>query len=84
MFNAETASVGFISGALGIGITLLITIPVNLVLHALTGIGSLSASLPVLGAVILVAISIALTLIAGLIPSRIAAKKEPVVALRTE
>lgn len=84
VFNAETASVGFISGALGIGITLLITIPVNLILHALTGIGSLSASLPVLGAVILVAISIALTLIAGLIPSRIAAKKDPVVALRTE
>lgn len=84
VFNAETTIVGFISGALGIGITLLLTIPINLVLHALTGIGTLSASLPVLGALILVAISIALTLIAGLIPSRIAAKKDPVIALRTE
>jgi len=84
VFNAETTIVGFISGALGIGITLLITIPVNIVLHALTGIGALSASLPVAGALILVAISICLTLIAGLIPSRIAAKKDPVIALRTE
>ena len=84
VFNAETTIVGFISGALGIGITLLLTIPINLVLHALTGIGTLSASLPVVGALILVAISIALTLIAGLIPSRIAAKKDPVIALRTE
>ena len=84
VFNAETTIVGFISGALGIGITLLITIPVNIILHALTGIGTLSASLPVAGALILVAISVGLTLIAGLIPSRIAAKKDPVIALRTE
>ena len=84
VFNAETTIVGFIAGALGIGITLLITLPINLILHSLTGIASLSATLPVLGAVILVAISIALTLIAGLIPSRIAATKDPVIALRTE
>ena len=84
VFNAETTIVGFISGALGIGITLLLTIPINLILHSLTGIGTLSASLPLAGALILVAISIALTLIAGLIPSRIAAKKDPVIALRTE
>lgn len=84
VFNAETMIVGFVAGAIGIGITLLLLIPINIVLHILTGIEILSASLPVAGAVILVAISIGLTLIAGLIPSGIAAKKDPVVALRTE
>lgn len=84
VFNAETMIVGFVAGAIGIGITLLLLIPINIVLHVLTGIEILSASLPVAGAVILVAISIGLTLIAGLIPSGIAAKKDPVVALRTE
>lgn len=84
VFNAETMIVGFIAGAIGIGITLLMLMPINMLLHALTGIEILSASLPVVGAVILVAISISLTLIAGLIPSGIAAKKDPVVALRSE
>ncbi len=83
VFNAETLIVGFVSGVLGIGVTLLLCIPANLIIHALTDISGVAA-LPMAGAVILVAISMALTFIAGLIPSRIAAKKDPVVALRTE
>ena len=84
VFNAETAIVGFVSGAMGIGITLLLICIANPILHAVTGIEILNAILPVGGAVILVALSIILTLISGLIPSRVAAKKDPVVALRTE
>ncbi len=84
VFNAETLIIGFAAGLLGIGVTLLLCIPINLILRALTGISSIGASLPPLAAVILVAISMGLTLIAGLFPSRIASKKDPVVALRTE
>ena len=83
VFNAETITIGFVAGALGIGVTLLLTIPINIIIKSLTSIGGLCA-LPVSGAAILVAISVFLTFIAGLIPSRIAAKKDPVVALRTE
>lgn len=84
MFNAETIIIGFISGMLGVLITYLLCIPINMILQNLTGINSLSAQLPVPAAVILVAISTGLTLFAGIIPSRSAAKKDPVVALRTE
>ena len=84
VFNAETLTVGFGAGVIGILASLLIIIPINLVLHALTGIDELSAQLPVAGAVTLVIISMLLTFIAGLVPSHIAAKKNPVEALRTE
>ena len=68
----------------GIGVTVLLCIPLNLILHKLTGIETLSAVLPVRAAVILVLISMMLTLISGLIPAGIAARKDPVTALRTE
>ncbi len=84
MFNAETVIIGFASGFLGVVITMLLCIPINLILHAVTGIQNLSAVLPIPTAIILIIISMLLTLIAGIIPSRSAAKKDPVVALRTE
>lgn len=84
MFNAETVIIGFTAGTLGVLITYLLCIPINLILHALTGIGNLSAYLPIPVAIVLIAISVALTLFAGIIPSRSAAKKDPVVALRSE
>lgn len=83
VFNAETLIIGFVSGALGIGLTLLLNIPVNLIIKSVAGISNISR-LPWEGALILVAISMTLTLIAGLIPSGMAAKKDPVVALRSE
>ena len=83
VFNAETLIVGFVAGALGIGATILLNIPVNIIINSIAEIGNIS-KLPVMGGIILVAISMFLTFVAGLIPSRIAAKKDPVVALRTE
>jgi len=84
MFSAETVIIGLTSGLLGVAITYLLCIPINLILRRLTGLYNLRAILPVQTALILIAISILLTLIAGIIPSRSAAKKDPVVALRTE
>lgn len=83
VFNAETLIVGFVAGLIGIGVTLVLIIPINMIIEIITGISGIAA-LPWLGAIILIAISMVLTLIAGLIPSRVAAKKDPVVALRTE
>ena len=83
VFNAETMIEGFVSGALGIGVTLLLCIPANIIIKNVTTISNV-AQLPVVGAVILVAISVLLTMLAGFIPAKMAAKKDPVVALRTE
>lgn len=83
VFNAETVIIGFVAGALGIGITLLLNIPINLIIKALVDVSNIAA-LPMTGAVVLILISMLLTVIAGLIPSRVAAKKDPVEALRTE
>ncbi|MBR4123089.1 MAG: ABC transporter ATP-binding protein/permease [Clostridia bacterium] len=83
VFNAETLIVGFVAGIFGIGITLLLLIPINVIIESFTNIGGL-AVLPYNASVILIVISMLLTFIAGLIPSRLAAKKDPVTALRTE
>ena len=84
VFNAETLIVGFVAGALGIGITLGLNVVINIILFNLTGLASLKAVLPPVAALILVGISMSLTLIAGIFPSGFAAKRNPVEALRTE
>ena len=84
VFNAETLLVGLAAGLIGIGVSVLLTIPINAIIHSLTSLDTLRAHVPVAGAVILVVISMVLTLIAGLIPAGVAARKDPVVALRTE
>ena len=84
MFNAETIIIGLMSGLIGVGLTYVLCIPVNALLHRLTKISYLNAYLPWQTALILVGISVLLTLLAGIIPSRSAAHKDPVVALRTE
>ncbi len=83
VFNAETFIVGLIAGLLGIGVTILLNIPITKVIYAVTGV-AVNIKLPVVGGVILVVISMVLTIIAGLIPARMASKKDPVEALRTE
>ena len=82
MFNAETVIIGFTAGLLGVAVTYILCLPINALIHHLTGIMTLSAALPLSAAVILILISVLLTLISGIIPSRSAAKKDPVVALR--
>lgn len=83
VFTAESITIGFLAGAVGILITVIIIIPANMILKVLTGISGL-AHLPLLGALILIGISVLMTFIAGLLPANIASKKDPVVALRTE
>ena len=84
VFNAETFIIGLCSGLIGIGISLLALIPANAIIHAVVGTTAVNASLPATSAVILVALSVILTLIGGFIPSKKAAKKDPVLALRSE
>ena len=84
VFNAETFIIGLGSGIIGIGVSLILTIPCNAIIHAVTGNSDVNAALPVVGAVILIILSVILTLIGGIIPSRKAAKRDPVRALRTE
>ena len=83
VFNAETVIIGFCAGLIGIIVTLLLTIPINAIIFALSGV-AVKATLPAVAAIVLVMISMFLTVIAGLVPARIAAKKDPVEALRTE
>ena len=84
VFNAETFIIGLFSGVMGIAISLLMLFPINAVIHAIAENDNVNAFLPVTNALILIALSILLTLIGGIIPSRKAAKKDPVTALRTE
>lgn len=83
VFNAETLIIGLAAGIIGIAVTIILNIPINMIINNLAGVASLSR-LPVAGAIILILISVILTMIAGLIPSRIASKKDPVESLRTE
>lgn len=84
VFNAETFIIGLCAGLIGIGLTLLILIPGNMLIHALAGNNQVSAVLPVAPAIVLIFLSVVLTLLGGLIPSRKAPKSDPVTALRTE
>ena len=84
VFNAETLIVGFTAGLIGIIVTVLLCFPINAIIHAISGVTDINAALPWLGGIVLVLISMGLTLTAGLIPSKLASKKDPVVALRTE
>ena len=83
VFNSETIIVGLTSGIIGVLVSLLLTVPINAIVNHLAGIPNL-AVLPFFGAIALVGISVVLTLIAGFIPARVAAKRDPVVALRSE
>lgn len=84
VFNAETFIIGLCAGVIGIGLTLLLLIPGNALIHSLAGTTDINASLPAVSGAILIGLSVVLTLIGGLIPSRKAAKSDPVAALRSE
>ena len=84
IFNAETFIIGLLSGTIGIGISLFLLVFINQLIHKLTGNPDITAVLPLISSIILICLSVVLTLIGGLIPSRIASKKDPVEALRTE
>lgn len=84
VFNAETFIIGALAGLIGIGVTVLLLFPANSIIHTLAGNDRMNAALPPVGALILIALSIVLTLIGGILPSRKAAKEDPVTALRTE
>ena len=84
VFNAETLIIGLLAGAIGVGVSALLTLPINSLMRQLLGAETLTTSLPLGAALILVALSMAITLIAGLVPARSAAKKDPVAALRSE
>ena len=83
VFNSETIIVGFVSGVMGILVSLLLLVPINAIINAVANIDGLAA-MPLYGGIALIAISVVLTVIAGLVPSRVAAKKDPVIALRSE
>lgn len=84
VFNAETFIIGCCAGVLGIGVSAAALIPINAIIEKLSGLADLEAQLPVTSSLILIAISIVITIIGGLLPAKKAAKKDPVVALRTE
>ena len=84
VFNAETFIIGLFSGMIGIGITFLLLLPINAIIHAVTDSTNVNAFLPVQSGIILIVLSIILTLIGGIIPSKKAAKEDPVTALRTD
>ena len=84
VFNAETFIIGLCSGLIGIGVTLLLLIPGNHIIHSLTNNPDITAQLPTVNALVLIGLSVILTLIGGFIPAKQAAKKDPVIALRSE
>lgn len=84
VFNAETFIIGCCAGVLGIGVSLLALSPINSVIERLSGLADLQAQLPLRSSVVLIAVSIVITILGGLLPAKRAAKKDPVVALRTE
>ena len=84
VFNAETFIIGLLAGLIGVGVTLILLIPINQIIYSIAQGVNVTASLPVSAGIILIILSVILTLIGGIIPSKKAAKEDPVLALRTE